>query len=187
MLLFYSFQEPPITAMNRFSNSIQYLITKSHYLIWSFLFAVAPFVKQPGMHDITIKKGRSFSYDLWFGGEPAPSCSWFRKEKGLCHDPETTTIELICKNSVYTERNSILTVLKSERLRDTGKYTFRLESSTGVCEASGFVNVLDVPGPPRDFSVKQVFPDKVSFSWQPPVRLSFWSVTLICQSLMIIS
>jgi len=139
--------EPPITAMNRF---------------------IAPFVKQPGMHDITIKKGRSFSYDLWFGGEPAPSCSWFRKEKGLCHDPETTTIELICKNSVYTERNSILTVLKSERLRDTGKYTFRLESSTGVCEASGFVNVLDVPGPPRDFSVKQVFPDKVSFSWQPP-------------------
>ena len=124
------------------------------------------------MHDMTVKKGRPISYDLWFGGEPAPNATWIRKDKPLCHDPETTTIELFCKNSVYTERNSIMTILKSNRQRDTGKYTFRLESSSGVFEDSGFVNVLDVPGSPRNFEVKQVFPDKVTFSWQPPV--CFW-------------
>ena len=124
------------------------------------------------MHDMTVKKGRPITYDLWFGGEPAPNATWIRKDKPLCHDPETTTIELFCKNSVYTERNSIMTILKSNRQRDTGKYTFRLESSSGVFEDSGFVNVLDVPGSPRNFEVKQVFPDKVTFSWQPPV--CFW-------------
>ena len=125
------------------------------------------------MHDITVKKGRSFCFDIWYGGEPAPNNTWIRKDKTLCHDPDTLTLELYSKKGTYTERNAILTVPKSDRLRDTGKYTFLLESSSGICESSGFVNVLDVPGPPKDFVVKQVFPDKVTFAWQPPVSFSF--------------
>ena len=174
----------------------------THYTIF-ITSTVEPFVKQPGMHDITVKKGRSFCFDLWFGGEPAPTNTWLRKDKPLFHDSETLTLELYSKKVVYnifstsvsgieiffpvkltciifyskkgpyTERNAILTVPKSDRLRDTGKYTFLLESSSGVCESSGFVNVLDVPGPPKDFVVKQVFPDKVTFAWQPPVSFSF--------------
>ncbi len=33
--------------------------------------------------------------------------------------------------------------------RDTGLYTIRLKSEAGTFEASGRVNVLDVPSPPR--------------------------------------
>ena len=57
---------------------------------------------------------------------------------------------------------------QSDRSRDTGQYKIVLESPSGICQASGFVNVLDVPGPPMSFEVKQIFPDKVTFSWKQP-------------------
>ena len=30
------------------------------------------------MYDIEIKKGRTFRYDLWYGGEPPPTVIWER-------------------------------------------------------------------------------------------------------------
>ena len=30
------------------------------------------------MYDIEIKKGRTFRYDLWYGGEPPPNVIWER-------------------------------------------------------------------------------------------------------------
>ena len=72
----------------------------THYTI-CITSTVEPFVKQPGMHDITVKKGRSFCFDLWFGGEPAPTNTWLRKDKPLFHDSETLTLELYSKKVVY--------------------------------------------------------------------------------------
>ena len=42
------------------------------------LLSVKPFLHQPGMYDIEIKKGRTFRYDLWYGGEPPPTVIWER-------------------------------------------------------------------------------------------------------------
>ena len=63
------------------------------------------------MYDITIKKGRPIRYDLWFGGEPAPSVEWLRDGRTLSAD-ENTSIELYAKNSIYTERNTVLNIPK---------------------------------------------------------------------------
>ena len=81
----------------------------------SCAFSVPPHLKGDGMYDITIKKGRPIRYDLWFGGEPAPSVEWLRDGRTLSAD-ENTSIELYAKNSIYTERNTVLNIPKVIRL-----------------------------------------------------------------------
>ena len=76
-----------------------------------FNFAVPPHLMGDGMHDITLKKGRPIRYDLWFGGEPAPNVEWIRDGRTLMSDP-FTSIELYCKNTIYTERNTVLSIPK---------------------------------------------------------------------------
>jgi len=127
-----------------------------------------PHLKGDGMYDITIKKGRPIRYDLWFGGEPAPSVEWLRDGRTLSAD-ENTSIELYAKNSIYTERNTVLNIPKSDRDRDTGIYTIRLTCEAGTFEAQGKVNVLDVPLPPRTLVPDEVRAEHVKLSWQPPL------------------
>ena len=120
------------------------------------LFSVKAFIHQPGMYDIELKKGHTFRYDIWFGGEPPPIESWERDGVVLAPD-ERTTMELFAKKTVYCERNTVLTVKKADRAKDTGTYKIRLQCEGGSFEATGFVNVLDVPSKPR-----LVKPDEVS-------------------------
>jgi len=105
---------------------------------------------------------------LWFGGEPAPSVEWLRDGRTLSAD-ENTSIELYAKNSIYTERNTVLNIPKSDRDRDTGIYTIRLTCEAGTFEAQGKVNVLDVPLPPRTLVPDEVRAEHVKLSWQPPL------------------
>ena len=51
----------------------------------------------------------------------------------------------------------MLTVRKADRQRDKGLYKLRLTCEGGNFEATGFVNVPDVPSKPRNFK-----PDEVS-------------------------
>ena len=73
--------------------------------------AVPPHLKGDGMYDITLKKGRPIRYDLWFGGEPAPNVEWLREGRTLGPD-ENTSIELYSKNTIYTEKNTVLSIPK---------------------------------------------------------------------------
>jgi len=127
-----------------------------------------PHLLGDGMHDITLKKGRPIRYDLWFGGEPAPSVEWIREGRTLAND-DATSLELYCKNSVYTERNTVLSIPKADRDRDTGLYTIRLTCEAGTFEASGYVNVLDVPLKPRNLQPDEVRAEHVKLSWEPPL------------------
>ena len=79
-----------------------------------------PHLKGDGMYDITLKKGRPIRYDIWFGGEPAPTVEWTRNGRTLTND-KNTSIELYSKNSIYTEKNTVLSIPKADRERDTGK------------------------------------------------------------------
>ena len=38
------------------------------------------------MHDIEVKAGKTFRYDLWFSGEPEPDVTWERDGVGLAGD-----------------------------------------------------------------------------------------------------
>ena len=95
-----------------------------------------PFLKQPGMYDIEIKKGRTFRYDIWYGGEPPPNITWERK--GVILNPdERISIEMFAKKTVYCERNSVVTVTKADRATDAGEYKIRLVCDGGTYDATG--------------------------------------------------
>jgi len=128
---------------------------------------IPPHLIGDGIHDITLKKGRPIRYDLWFGGEPAPTVEWIRNGRTLTSD-ENTSLELYSKNTIYTERNTVLSIPKADRKRDTGKYTIKLSCEAGTFEATGNVNVLDVPDKPRNLTPDEVRAEHVKLSWLPP-------------------
>ena len=70
-----------------------------------------PHIIGDGIHDLTLKKGRPIRYDIWFGGEPAPNVEWIREGRTLAND-DATSLELYCKNTIYTERNTVLSIPK---------------------------------------------------------------------------
>ena len=96
---------------------------------------IPPHLLGDGIYDITLKKGRPIRsvlssrcfiswlrcfpfktlnflrYDLWFGGEPAPTCEWIKDGRTLTPN-EDMSIELYSKNSIYTERNTVLSIPK---------------------------------------------------------------------------
>merc|ERR1719415_483684 len=121
-----------------------------------------------GLKDLTLKKGRPIRYDIWFGGEPAPSVEWIREGRTMMSD-DATSIELYSKNSIYTERNTVLSIPKADRDRDTGRYTLRLTCEAGTFECSAFVNVLDVPLKPRNLVPDEIRAEHVKLSWDPPL------------------
>jgi len=128
---------------------------------------IPPHLLGDGIYDITLKKGRPIRYDLWFGGEPAPTCEWQRNGKTLTND-DNTSIELYSKNSVYTEKNTVLSIPKADRARDTGRYKIILTCEAGTFEATGNVNVLDVPSKPRAINPDEIRAEHVKLSWMPP-------------------
>ena len=115
-------------------------------------------IKEPGMHNIEIKAGKTFRYDIWFSGEPDPDVTWEREGCILSSD-ERTSIEIFTKKGVYVEKNSVLTVTKAKRKEDTGVYKIRLSCGGGNMEATGYVNVLDVPTKPRCLQPDEVIRD----------------------------
>ena len=109
------------------------MIAKTRFREWSHQFlylirllnvaavAVPPHLKGDGMYDITLKKGRPIRYDLWFGGEPAPNVEWLREGRTLGPD-ENTSIELYSKNTIYTEKNTVLSIPKVQLLSDIKRF-----------------------------------------------------------------
>jgi len=126
-----------------------------------------PHIIGDGIHDLTLKKGRPIRYDIWFGGEPAPNVEWIREGRTLAND-DATSLELYCKNTIYTERNTVLSIPKADRDRDTGQYTIKLTCEAGTFEASAYVNVLDVPLKPRNLNPEEIRAEHVKLSWDPP-------------------
>jgi len=131
-------------------------------------YAKASF-KEPGMHDIEVKAGKTFRFDIWFQGEPEPDVTWEREGCSLASDDSgRVSIEYSVKNGTYCEKNSVLTVTKADRKEDTGLYKIRLSCGGGSTEASGHVNVIDVPTRPRGFQTDEVRAEYCRLSWEAP-------------------
>ena len=94
-------------------------------------------------------------YDIWFGGEPPPTVTWEREGTVIQPEPRIS-LELFSKKTVYCERNTVLTVRKADRQKDKGFYKIRLTCEGGNFEATGYVNVLDVPSRPRALKPDEV-------------------------------
>ena len=62
---------------------------------------------------------------------------------------------------VYCEKNSVLTVVRADRREDSGIYKVRLTCMGGSNEATGRVNVLDVPTKPKNFQADEVSWDNI--------------------------
>ena len=117
------------------------------------------------MYDIELKKGHTFRYDIWFGGEPPPIVTWERNGMVIAPD-ERISMELFAKKTVYCERNTVLTVKKADRAKLTGTYKIRLSCEGGSFEATGYVNVLDVPG-----KLRMVKTDEVRLPLPPCIHI----------------
>ena len=79
----------------------------------SSLPLVKAFIHDPGMYNIEIKKGHTFRYDIWFGGEPPPHVTWERHDGVISADTdERISLDLFSKKTVYCQRNTVLTVKK---------------------------------------------------------------------------
>ena len=116
---------------------------------------IRPAIQEPGLYDLEVGAGRAFSYDIWCSGEPSPAVFW-EKDGAVIETSDRVGTEMFCKRSLYCEINTVLSVRKASRREDTGWYKIRLVSEAGSCEASAFVNVLDVPGKPRNFKQIEV-------------------------------
>ena len=124
-------------------------------------------IKEPGMYDLEVKAGKTICYDIWFTGEPAPLATWI-KDDIVVEKDDRITIESISKSGTYSEINSCLTIQKANRKIDTGTYKIRLTCGGGNSEATGFVNVLDVPTKPSGLVVSDVRAENCKLNWSPP-------------------
>ena len=140
--------EPFITAINRSGSILQSFLRSSSLcggrICTIVLCIVEPYFHHPGMHDLTVKKGRPICYDLWLSGEPAPKIQWYRNGQLLANSEVTSITQCRREKKAYNEINSCLTIERSDRARDKGQYDIVLESRSGKSVASGNVNVLDV-------------------------------------------
>uniref|UniRef100_A0A8C4X849 Titin n=1 Tax=Erpetoichthys calabaricus TaxID=27687 RepID=A0A8C4X849_ERPCA len=97
---------------------------------------------------IVVRAGGSVKISIPFKGRPAPEISWSKDEGDL---PEKAQIE---KALNFTQ----LSIDSCDR-NDAGKYTLKLENSSGVKSAFVIVKVLDTPGAPLNLTVKDVKKD----------------------------
>ena len=94
---------------------------------------------------------------------------WERKGCPLGQDESgRITIEEFLKNGVYCEKNSVVTVTKASRQEDTGDWRVRLMCGGGSTEATGHVNVIDVPRAPRCLNLDEVRAEYCRISWEKP-------------------
>ena len=71
-------------------------------------------------------------------------------------------------NIIFYISCNLYCVDQADRARDTGKYTIKLTCEAGTFEATGNVNVLDVPTKPRQLVPDEIRAEHVKLSWMPP-------------------
>ncbi|RXN36975.1 hypothetical protein ROHU_002464 [Labeo rohita] len=107
---------------------------------------------------IVVRAGGSVRINAPFKGRPIPDIKWTKDEGELS---EKTVLE---KGLNFTQ----LSIDSCDR-RDSGKYTVTLQNSSGSVSEFVAVKVLDTPGAPLNFVVKDIKKDSVTLVWEPPL------------------
>ncbi|KAM9817683.1 myosin-binding protein C, cardiac-type [Neosynchiropus ocellatus] len=104
------------------------------------------------------KVGESVNLVIPFQGKPRPQVTWSKDKEPL--DP-----------AMVSQRNSevdtILFIRKSER-KHSGKYDLNVQIENVEDSASVTLQIVDVPGPPQDLKVYDVWGFNVALDWKPP-------------------
>uniref|UniRef100_A0A3B3Q9G4 Titin n=1 Tax=Paramormyrops kingsleyae TaxID=1676925 RepID=A0A3B3Q9G4_9TELE len=106
---------------------------------------------------VVVRAGGSLRINIPFKGNPIPEVNWSK-------DGEISEKAQIEKGSDFTQ----LSIDVCDR-NDAGKYILNLENNSGSKSAFVSVKVLDTPGAPVNFSVKDITRNSVTLAWEPPL------------------
>ncbi|KAK2913819.1 hypothetical protein Q8A67_002218 [Cirrhinus molitorella] len=104
------------------------------------------------------KVGETINLVIPFQGKPRPQVTWTKNDEPL--DPKQVSI----RNS---DTDTILFIRRSER-KDSGKYEVQVQIENVEDRASVIIQIVDLPGPPLNLKVIDVWGFNVALEWKPP-------------------
>ncbi|XP_052457872.1 myosin-binding protein C, cardiac-type [Carassius gibelio] len=104
------------------------------------------------------KVGDMINLVIPFQGKPRPQVTWTKNDEPL--DPKQVSI----RNS---DTDTILFIRRSER-KDSGKYDVQVQIENVEDRASVNIQIVDLPGPPQNLKVVDVWGFNVALEWKPP-------------------
>ncbi|XP_058636902.1 myosin-binding protein C, cardiac-type isoform X2 [Onychostoma macrolepis] len=104
------------------------------------------------------KVGETINLVVPFQGKPRPQVTWIKNDEPL--DPKQISI----RNS---DTDTILFIRRSER-KDSGKYEVQVQIENVEDRASVNIQIVDLPGPPQNLKVVDVWGFNVALEWKPP-------------------
>jgi len=120
-----------------------------------------PFIVGQGMIDKVVKVDQTLSWDVQFGGEPAPDVQWMAGDKIIEPDGQRVTVENF-------KKSSLLTVRRCQR-GDNARYKINLTNNVGQAGADADGVVLGKPSRPiGPLEVANVRAKKATLKWKAP-------------------
>ncbi|XP_051756921.1 myosin-binding protein C, cardiac-type [Ctenopharyngodon idella] len=104
------------------------------------------------------KVGEAINLVIPFQGKPRPQVTWTKNDELL--DPKQVSI----RNS---DTDTILFIRRSER-KDSGKYDVKVQIENVEDKAEVNIQIVDLPGPPQNLKVVDVWGFNVALEWKPP-------------------
>ncbi|XP_051579884.1 myosin-binding protein C, cardiac-type [Myxocyprinus asiaticus] len=104
------------------------------------------------------KVGDTINLVIPFQGKPRPKVTWTKNDEPL--DPKQVSV----RNS---DTDTILFIRRSER-KDSGKYDLQVQIENMEDKASVNIQVVDLPGPPQNLKMMDVWGFNVALEWKPP-------------------
>ncbi|XP_050971074.1 myosin-binding protein C, cardiac-type isoform X2 [Labeo rohita] len=104
------------------------------------------------------KVGETINLVIPFQGKPRPQVTWTKNDEPL--DPKQVSI----RNS---DTDTILFIRRSER-KDSGKYEVQVQIENVEDRANVTIQIVDLPGPPQNLKVVDVWGFNVALEWKPP-------------------
>ncbi|XP_051986651.1 myosin-binding protein C, cardiac-type-like [Xyrauchen texanus] len=104
------------------------------------------------------KVGDTTNLVIPFQGKPRPKVTWTKNDEPL--DPKKVSV----RNS---DTDTILFIRRSE-MKDSGKYELQVQIENMEDKASVDLQIVDLPGPPQNLKVMEVWGFNVALEWKPP-------------------
>merc|ERR1719383_687540 len=104
----------------------------------------------------TIKAGTATTFEIPYTGHPVPTVTWSHKMSSL--DQKR-------RRSEHVPGKLLKLIIKDSVRADSGSYNVVVENDHGRADGVVKLNVLDIPGPPRNLGFREVFSDRIVVEW----------------------
>ncbi|XP_028812832.1 myosin-binding protein C, cardiac-type isoform X2 [Denticeps clupeoides] len=102
--------------------------------------------------------GETVNLVIPFQGKPRPKVTWTREGEPV--DPKQVNV----RNS---DTDTILFIRRTER-KDSGKYEVQVQIENMEDQASISIQIVDLPGPPLNLKIVDIWGFNVALEWKPP-------------------